>query len=64
MFNVGDKVTYITSHSVEEGMVKSKSSAGFVFVVYNCNNDWENYTNYTAARTDVSDLVKGWISEA
>ncbi|MCK5131728.1 MAG: hypothetical protein KAR40_06195 [Candidatus Sabulitectum sp.] len=28
----------------------------FVFVVYHCGDDWDNYTDYTAAATYVGDL--------
>lgn len=60
--HIGDKVTYVTSHSKpEHGIVKSFALNGNPFVVYNCNNDWKNYENYTAANTDKSDLVLGWI---
>lgn len=56
----GDKVTYVTEYKQERGIVKSVSDSDHVFVVYNCGNDWENYKNYTAARTRIVDLVKGW----
>ena len=31
-----------------------------VRVVYHCNNDWDNYRNYTAATTNIIDLKIGW----
>lgn len=56
----GDKVTYITPFKKEHGIVKSTSDDNHVFVVYHCADDWENYQNYTAARTKKSDLITGW----
>ena len=55
----GDKVTYKTLFKTEKGIIKSMSN-GYAFVVYHCGGDWDNYQNYTAARTEVTDLVKGW----
>ena len=58
---VGDKVTYVSHHgTLENGVVKSIQNDSYVFVVYHCGGDWENYQNYTAARTDTDSLVKGW----
>lgn len=46
------------------GIVKSKSmDSNFVFVVYHCGGDWENYENYTAASTRIENLKIGWITE-
>jgi len=57
----GTKVAYITHNKIERGIVKSAClDRAYVFVVYNCNNDWENYKNYTAVRTRISDLTIGW----
>ena len=28
----------------------------YVFIVYHCDNNWDNYQNYTAAATDPRDL--------
>lgn len=61
-YKVGDKVTYVTPHKKEIGIVKeipifTKYS---VRVVYNCNNDWDNYQDYTSALTNIIDLVPGW----
>ena len=39
----------------EKGKIKSWNSS-FIFVVYNCDNDWDNYKNYTAAATKPNDL--------
>ena len=60
MFNKGQKVTYKTDYKTEKGIVKSMSGPEHAFVVYHCGGDWDNYENYTGARTRVVDLVKGW----
>ena len=55
---VGDRVCYQQS---ENGIVARVGDSGRVFyVVYNCNNDWENYLDYTAQATYIKDLKKGW----
>lgn len=69
----GDKVHYKPAHfgddEWENGIVKEvreafpnslKSRTIVVFVVYNCNKDWDNYQNYTAAATHSNDLFLGW----
>lgn len=61
VFHPGEKVTYVTEYKKEHGIVKRARDPEHYFVVYNCGEDWENYKNYTAACTDVSSLVKGWI---
>jgi len=59
-FEVGDKVTYVTPYKKEIGVVKSLSGEDHAFVVYSCNDDWENYKDYTGARTRLNDLLPGW----
>jgi hypothetical protein len=59
-YEKNDKVTYISFNKSENGIVKSISDNDHVFVVYHCANDWDNYENYTAARTNIKDLIKGW----
>ena len=57
--NIGCKVTYIPKQ--EAGIIKEICKDGInVFVVYNCTKDWNNFRNYTGARTPLSDLRKGW----
>ena len=56
----GDKVTYVTPFEREKGILKSIPDSEHAFVVYHCGGDWENYQNYTAARTRISDLKPGW----
>ena len=60
-FKIGDNVTYSPGHKKEHGKVKSLSDSNHVFVVYNCNDEWDSYKNYTGARTRIQDLQKGWI---
>ena len=65
---VGDKVYYQPDYykkdgKFENGIVKSIPSCRVaVRVVYHCNDDWDNYMDYTAALTDVKDLYIGWNS--
>jgi hypothetical protein len=59
----GDRVHYIPNHGkIENGIVKSipvHTTRG-LFVVYNCNEDWKNYKDYTAALTDTDKLYLNW----
>ena len=63
---VGDKVHYQPPHYLanefENGIIKENAThtQNAVRVVYKCNNDWLNYTNYTGALTNLSDLKSGW----
>lgn len=58
---IGDKVTYVTKNKMERGIIKSIADENHVFVVYNCNDDWKNYRDYTAQKTNVNNLILGWI---
>lgn len=51
-FKIGDKVIY---KNREIGIVKSISNK-FIFVVYNYDEDYGHYENYTAAATLRKDL--------
>jgi hypothetical protein len=59
MFKIGDFVNYIPFEGAkpEFGRVKGLYDNLNVFVVYHCNNDWNNYTKYTGQRTAISCLV-------
>lgn len=62
-YTVGDKVHYDNGHGkIENGMVKSVQSDS-AFVVYNCDNDWDNFKEYTGCRTQFIHLEKGWSDE-
>ena len=64
----GDKVHYQPTHYLkqdkwENGIVKEvpEFTISSVRVVYHvAENDWDNYSKYTSAMTDCSDLEKGW----
>jgi hypothetical protein len=62
----GDKVHYTAPHGKKEnGIIKSINESGDgAFVVYNCNEDWDNYENYTGAHTRLSTLTEGWIEQS
>jgi len=55
--NPGDRVTFLMTN--ENGIVKSIADDG-VFVVFNCDNDWDNYMNYTASFCLLGTLKPGW----
>ena len=49
--DVGKWVSYSGNFDeVEYGKIKSWNES-FVFVVYKCNHDWDNFENYTVAAT-------------
>jgi len=58
---IGDKVRYCPEHSLKEekGVVKS-IQPDLAWIVYNCNNDWDNYRDYTGCATKITDLKLGW----
>jgi len=54
--DVGKWVLYTAPHgTTEKGRIKSWNSY-FVFVVYNCAGEWDNFKNYTSAATKPEDL--------
>ena len=60
----GDKVCYIPydgcpKHLYENGIVKS-AEGSVAFVAYHCNEDWDNYMDYTGAATYLNNLKLGW----
>lgn len=58
----GSKVTYTYNGRNDKGIIKSfPDDPGFAFVVYKCNDEWENYRNYTAQRTPIKHLKPGWL---
>lgn len=57
-FKKGDKVTYKPKN--ERGIVKGfGDDENIVFVVYNCDGQWDNFEMYTGAATNISDLKLG-----
>ena len=63
---IGDNVHYQTDHysksEWENGMVKEirEGRLDGVWVVYNCDDNWNRYTEYTGALTNLRDLHIGW----
>lgn len=58
---VGDYVTYVSNNTYEIGRIKRFTEfKGFIFVVYYCNNDWDNYQDYTGILTNKDSLKIGW----
>jgi len=54
--DVGRKVIYTDGVKSEQyGCIKSWNYK-WIFIVYNCNDDWDNYQDYTGAATNPSDL--------
>jgi len=60
--DIGKLVTYKTTYKTEHGRIKSWNDK-FIFVVYKCNDDWNNYKNYTGAATKPEELEFGWNNE-
>jgi hypothetical protein len=56
--DVGRAVTYTSIGTKESGRIKSWNDR-WIFVVYHCADDWDNYQDYTAAATDSNDLDWG-----
>lgn len=54
--DIGKWVAYTGTYPYERGRIKSWNMET-VFVVYNCNNDWDNFQNYTASGTSPKDLI-------
>lgn len=59
----GQYVHYTSSYgSIENGRVKS-SNEKFAWVVFKCDNDWNNFKQYTGNRISLSYLTPGWVDE-
>ena len=54
--HVGLWVEYDSGFKMEKGRIKSWNET-WVFVVYNCNNKWDNFMNYTGCATAPGDLT-------
>jgi hypothetical protein len=62
---IGDKVCYhsntFENDIYENGVVKKIDiDSKRVWVVYHCNDDWDNYSHYTGECTELDDLEFGW----
>lgn len=54
--DIGRWVVYIDGTKKEQsGRIKSWNDT-WIFVVYNCADEWDNYEDYTAAATSGDDL--------
>lgn len=64
-FERGDYVTYWPPYrdKGEKGRVKRVDTEGFVYVVFDCADNWEYYYKYTAQLTPVQNLYRGWIDD-
>lgn len=60
-FQKGDKVHYTAPHGTKENGKVKEVRETIAFVVYKCNNEWDNYENYTGQSTQLSDLTPGWV---
>jgi len=50
--NIGDWVVYCPSYgNAERGKIKSWNNE-YIFVVYNCDDKWSNFQDYTANATN------------
>lgn len=58
--NIGDKIHYTEGNLIENGKIKSFDEYGNPFVVYYCNNDWNNWKDYTGQHTPLNKIRKGW----
>lgn len=61
----GDKVHYVPyegcdEHLIQNGIIKTVRDEDNFFVVYNCNEDWDNYEDYGSQLTNVKYLKNGW----
>ena len=44
----------------QRGVVKEVIDNQHAFVVYHCNNEWEQFRKYTGQHTNVKYLSEGW----
>jgi len=61
---IGDGVYYQPEHygdmKWENGLVKEIRNPDGVWVVYNCDGNWQRYREYTGTKTNLRDLKIGW----
>ena len=54
--DIGKWVLYTAPHGeIQKGRIKSWNDI-FVFVVYNCDNNWDKFQDYTGCATKPEDL--------
>lgn len=54
--HVGKWVLYDNGFDKEKGRIKAWNDK-WIFVVYKCDNKWDEFKNYTACATDPNDLT-------
>ena len=54
--DVGKWVTYAGYQKLEQGRIKSWNDK-WIFVVYHCDNKWDEFKNYTGCATNPEDLT-------
>jgi len=54
--DIGRWVIYNTGFKLEEGKIKSWNDK-YIFVVYKCDDDWDNFKDYTGCATRPEDLI-------
>ncbi len=62
-FQIGSYVHYAKRNYLynDNGIIKGFSEDNrHAFIVYNCNDDWDNYKDYTGISTLIEDLLPGW----
>jgi hypothetical protein len=66
----GDLVTYIPFPEAPkskwvQGKVKSvhPNTNDILFVVFRCNDEWDDYEKYTSQATNLKNLKPGWITD-
>lgn len=66
MFLPGRKVTYAPyegapANKHEKGIIKKSQEQGNgLFVVFNCDGDWDNFQEYTSKLCNPDNLYAGW----
>jgi len=60
IFEVDDKVCYNPDHCDPENGIVKEVRGDTIFVVYNCNGEWDRYQDFTGCATNIKDLEKGW----
>jgi len=53
--DIGKWVIYNPGYKKEKGKIKSWNDT-FIFVVYKCADDWNNFIDYTGCATNPKDL--------
>lgn len=61
---IGTKVHYKPQHfneyQYQNGIIKEIVNDNSVRVVYNCNNEWNNFMDYPSQLTNIKNLYLGW----